>query len=181
MCKHVAATLYGVGARLDARPELLFTLRGVDALDLVSAAAAAPARVRAPKVGKVLDKSGLGSIFGIDLGRIPAVAPLSVASASPTRTTRLRAKASAKVAAATASKPARARRGQAWGGSRHVESELDHVVALLKATEGGLRAEQIRAALAMDVKVLVRVLKDGLARKMLKTRGQKRSTTYSAV
>ncbi len=30
MCKHVAATLYGVGARLDADPDLLFTLRGVD-------------------------------------------------------------------------------------------------------------------------------------------------------
>ena len=25
MCKHVAATLYGVGARLDAQPDLLFT------------------------------------------------------------------------------------------------------------------------------------------------------------
>ena len=31
MCKHVAAALYGVGARLDEQPELLFRLRGVDA------------------------------------------------------------------------------------------------------------------------------------------------------
>ena len=30
MCKHVAAVLYGVGARLDQQPELLFVLRGVD-------------------------------------------------------------------------------------------------------------------------------------------------------
>ena len=30
MCKHVAATLYGVGARLDEAPRLLFVLRGVD-------------------------------------------------------------------------------------------------------------------------------------------------------
>jgi uncharacterized Zn finger protein len=29
MCKHVAAVLYGAGARLDEKPELLFTLRGV--------------------------------------------------------------------------------------------------------------------------------------------------------
>lgn len=29
MCKHVAAVLYGVGARLDEKPELFFTLRGV--------------------------------------------------------------------------------------------------------------------------------------------------------
>ena len=38
MCKHVAAVLYGVGARLDSQPELLFTLRKVDATDLVARA-----------------------------------------------------------------------------------------------------------------------------------------------
>lgn len=35
MCKHVAAALYGVGAKLDAVPELFFSLRGVDVGDLV--------------------------------------------------------------------------------------------------------------------------------------------------
>ena len=40
MCKHVAAVLYGVGARLDQQPELIFTLRGVDAQDLVTQAGA---------------------------------------------------------------------------------------------------------------------------------------------
>lgn len=40
MCKHVAAVLYGVGARLDQQPELIFTLRGVDATDLVTRAGA---------------------------------------------------------------------------------------------------------------------------------------------
>ena len=41
MCKHVAATLYGVGARLDSAPVLLFTLRHVDHLELISQAVAA--------------------------------------------------------------------------------------------------------------------------------------------
>jgi uncharacterized Zn finger protein len=41
MCKHLAAVLYGIGARLDAAPELLFTLRGVDHLELISQAVAA--------------------------------------------------------------------------------------------------------------------------------------------
>ena len=36
MCKHVAAVLYGVGARLDERPELLFRLRAVDETELLS-------------------------------------------------------------------------------------------------------------------------------------------------
>jgi len=31
MCKHMAAVLYGIGARLDHQPELLFTLRRVEA------------------------------------------------------------------------------------------------------------------------------------------------------
>ncbi len=35
MCKHIAATLYGVGNRLDYHPELLFKLRGVDVKELV--------------------------------------------------------------------------------------------------------------------------------------------------
>ena len=36
MCKHVAATLYGVGARLDEDPSLFFTLRGVATEELVA-------------------------------------------------------------------------------------------------------------------------------------------------
>src|SRR4029450_12736776 len=38
MCKHVAAVLYGVGARLDERPELLFLLRNVDEHELLASA-----------------------------------------------------------------------------------------------------------------------------------------------
>ena len=38
MCKHVAAVLYGVGARLDDQPELLFPLRGVDGSELIARA-----------------------------------------------------------------------------------------------------------------------------------------------
>ena len=36
MCKHVAAVLYGIGARLDGAPELLFCLRAVNENDLVA-------------------------------------------------------------------------------------------------------------------------------------------------
>ena len=46
MCKHVAATLYGVGARLDAEPELFFRLRRVDQLDLLTAASSGVSTVR---------------------------------------------------------------------------------------------------------------------------------------
>lgn len=68
MCKHVAAALYGVGARLDAQPELLFTLRQVDANDLVTQAAEASVKTRkTPARGKVLDDAQLADVFGIEM------------------------------------------------------------------------------------------------------------------
>ena len=68
MCKHVAATLYGVGARLDAKPELLFQLRKVHEKDLIaSAGKALPMPGKAPAAGKVLDAERLGEIFGIEM------------------------------------------------------------------------------------------------------------------
>ena len=68
MCKHVAAVLYGVGARLDHQPELLFRLRAVDERDLVaSAAAAVSLAAPAPGKGKVLAGEDLADIFNIDL------------------------------------------------------------------------------------------------------------------
>ncbi len=69
MCKHVAAVLYGVGARLDASPELLFTLRDVDHLELISRAADANTihNAFAGNATAPLADSDLGEIFGIDL------------------------------------------------------------------------------------------------------------------
>jgi uncharacterized Zn finger protein len=63
MCKHIAATLYGVGARLDNQPELLFTLRGVDHKELISKIDTSMAQGKA----KVVNVDNLGSLFGIDL------------------------------------------------------------------------------------------------------------------
>jgi uncharacterized Zn finger protein len=68
MCKHVAATLYGIGARLDAEPELLFGLRKVDAKELIARAAegGAPAQ-KVPGTARILDASKIADVFGIDL------------------------------------------------------------------------------------------------------------------
>ena len=71
MCKHVAAVLYGVGARLDQQPELLFTLRKVDAKDLVARAGAGlPLATKAPAAGKTLDPSKLAEVFGIEMADV---------------------------------------------------------------------------------------------------------------
>ena len=55
MCKHVAAVLYGIGARLDHQPELLFRLHSVDEKDLIAGAGMAlPQAKRAPAASKIL-------------------------------------------------------------------------------------------------------------------------------
>src|SRR5579864_530711 len=59
-----------------------------------------------------------------------------------------------------------------------IASALDKVVGLVKRHKNGLRAEQIRDQLGMLAKEMPRVLKEGLSRKLLKSRGQKRATTY---
>jgi hypothetical protein len=57
---------------------------------------------------------------------------------------------------------------------------LEAVVAAVKKSKGGLRSEEIRKALSLDVREVPRVLKQGLKSKKLKSKGQKRATVYSA-
>jgi uncharacterized Zn finger protein len=68
MCKHVAAVLYGLGARLDEQPELLFRLREVDEKELIARAGSAlPLSKQSPTAGKMLVDEDLGDIFGLDM------------------------------------------------------------------------------------------------------------------
>lgn len=68
MCKHVAAVLYGIGARLDEKPGLLFALRKVDEKDLIAEAGKdLPLAGKGPKTGKVLESTQLANIFGIEM------------------------------------------------------------------------------------------------------------------
>ena len=73
LCKHVAAVLYGVGARLDHQPELLFLLRKVDEMELVTRAASAPLSTGSDAAARArgLDEAALSGIFGIDLEERP--------------------------------------------------------------------------------------------------------------
>lgn len=63
MCKHIAAVLYGVGNRLDSKPEFLFILRGVDPSELVRT----QLKVDAMTSTDQLENAELADIFGIDL------------------------------------------------------------------------------------------------------------------
>ena len=82
MCKHVAAVLYGVGARLDHQPELLFTLCNVDAKELIQAAGSGLVTPRkAPKSAQVLDDALLDDVFGLEMAQKPeAILPVKQAA-----------------------------------------------------------------------------------------------------
>jgi uncharacterized Zn finger protein len=68
MCKHVAAVLYGIGARLDQQPELLFRLRAVDQKDLlVGIDHSLPMTKAGPAADKLLEADDLSAIFGLDM------------------------------------------------------------------------------------------------------------------
>jgi uncharacterized Zn finger protein len=83
LCKHVAAVLYGVGARLDDHPELLFALRGVDFNELVSAAASGEALIQGKRSGRrKLDSGAIAAVFDIELGVAPAPASAATVTKS---------------------------------------------------------------------------------------------------
>jgi uncharacterized Zn finger protein len=65
MCKHLAAALYGVGNRLDGQPELLFTLRQVDQMELITQAGSLII-TPAPSKRKSIAAADLADVFGIE-------------------------------------------------------------------------------------------------------------------
>ncbi|MFU8849090.1 MAG: helix-turn-helix domain-containing protein [Opitutales bacterium] len=65
LCKHLAAVLYGVGARLDDAPELLFKLRGVDHTELIAADAAALTGTQGRR--RRLAPGSIGAVFGDEM------------------------------------------------------------------------------------------------------------------
>ena len=87
MCKHVAATLYGAGARLDSAPGLLFTLRGVDSAELIASAGSdEPLPQTGASSKRILADDDVAVLFGIEM------APPPVASAPPPKKAGRRAK-----------------------------------------------------------------------------------------
>ena len=132
-CKHLAAVMYGVGARLDNQPELLFLLRGVDHQELVSQAIAAGNLDRElSSGGGGLDSQDLGAIFGIELEN-------SVGEPSkPERKNRTSKKSAATAAVAVTPTKAKAKPGKT--GAKNAKGKLPPEV--LKAIGRGVTASE---------------------------------------
>ncbi len=70
MCKHVAAALYGVGARLDEDPKLFFRLRDADISKLIKQTVTDKTKKllekAARKSSRIMEDADLSAVFGID-------------------------------------------------------------------------------------------------------------------
>ncbi len=135
MCKHVAATLYAIGARLDHEPELLFTLRGVDPAEMVEAAVDQPAgNGKGPK-GRVLAADQLSSVFGVDIDMDGVASGEAFAPADKTGTADRRTEKTGKTA-----KKAPRRRSKASASAAEKAPAKKH--ALKKVTAKGKRSRR---------------------------------------
>jgi uncharacterized Zn finger protein len=114
MCKHVAAVLYGIGARLDQSPELLFRLRAVDETALLAnLGTALPGTGKAPGAGKTLAGDDLAALFGLDMveGEADGGTPEVIAPPAP-RKAAANGKGTAAKTATAGTTPAQAKPAQ---------------------------------------------------------------------
>lgn len=101
----MAAALYGVGARLDHKPELLFRLRAVNEAELVAHVDTALPMSKTEMVSdKVLPADDLSALFGLDMAEAPAIEPLPD-DPLPTRPRRTASRLAGVASAATATGP----------------------------------------------------------------------------
>jgi uncharacterized Zn finger protein len=159
MCKHVAAVLYGVGARFDSKPELLFTLRQVDPAELLSKAGSGV--VTAPAAGeRTLAGDDLGALFGLEMDGSTADA-----TAAP-------------IPPQAAAKPVRAARATAQ--PRRARDPAARLLAALRQA-GSLDNAAARAATGLDADAVRPLLRQLVADGHARVQGQRRGTRYVAV
>jgi uncharacterized Zn finger protein len=165
MCKHVAAVLYGVGARFDHQPELLFTLRQVDASALLAKAGAGLAAAGTTSQ-RALVTDDVGALFDLEMdgGQPAAEQPVVAASSRSTST-----KADA-IRLAAKKTPGRAKRG-------------DPVNVLLETmrTHGPLDNAAARTVTGLDASAVRLLLQNLVSDGRVRTLGRKRGTRYVAV
>ncbi len=159
MCKHVAAVLYGIGARFDSKPELLFTLRQVDPVELLSKAGSGV--VTAPAAGeRALAGDDVGALFGLEMD-------VSTAAAKAAPIQPQAAAKSVRAARATA-KPTRAR------------DPASRLLAALRQA-GSLDNAAARAATGLDAEAVRPLLRQLVVDGHAQVQGQRRGTRYVAV
>jgi uncharacterized Zn finger protein len=136
MCKHVAAVMYGVGARLDDQPELLFVLRKVDHLELIAGAVDGAPAVEAAtsRRKKTIASADLADVFGIELAQAEPAPDAEVPAANKRSRSRVRASATVSERAMTRGATATNKSGRSIKGRK---KRAKAVAARRKAARAG--------------------------------------------
>ncbi len=146
MCKHVAAALYGIGARLDQKPALFFTLRDVAIDDLVSQALESKSQELLEKAKKksdrVIENTDLSSLFGIQLDEegAPGVPP---PESTPVTKKKKTAPARKKQAAGGAKKKPKAPKAGSAVSPKPGDSPAGKVLEAILACEDGIGCHEL--------------------------------------
>ena len=162
MCKHVAATLYGIGARLDEDPGLFFKLRKVRMKDLITGAVKDKTRKLLEKAKKktkrVIAESDLADVFGIDMEE--PVVPIKK-SAKVTKKSIQRKKPPDRMSEKTKDRSATGKSGEkatvkkvVFRGKAKVKVEtlFDTVVGIVRRSKKGVTLGRIREKTGLDDK-----------------------------
>jgi uncharacterized Zn finger protein len=130
MCKHLAAVLYGVGARLDEKPELFFTLRGVEVSELIASATATATHEPAPgtqPANDALDGEDLSALFGVELDSGAAPVKASARATATASATKVRRPSGSKTRSTTPPTAKNAvSKGKAKAGSKANKARQEH-------------------------------------------------------
>ena len=169
LCKHVAAVLYGIGARFDHQPELLFTLRQVDATALLAKAGAGIA-AEAAASERTLAGADVGDLFGLEMDGGPAaVEPLPAPKKKATSPAARPVKSGSPRPTPVKAKAAEVAR----------DPSATLLAALRKA--GSLDNTAARAATGLDATSVRPLLQRLVAEGHARVTGQKRGTRYVTV
>jgi uncharacterized Zn finger protein len=174
MCKHVAAVLYGIGARLDHQPELLFTLRQVDAAELLTKAGSGVGTAAASSE-RTLAHDDVGALFGLEMDG--GAAPVASVAPTPAALGRTKTKETTK---AKASLPTPRKAARIPGKPARSRDPSARLLTALR-TSGSLDNTAARAATGLDAAAVRLLLQRLVAEGHARVEGRKRGTRYVAV
>ncbi len=158
MCKHVAATLYGIGARLDEDPGLFFKLRKVKMKDLVTGAVKDSARKLLEKAkrktGRVIADSDLADVFGIDMeGPVDSNKKKAKGAKKTARTKKPSNDAAKKIKTRSAAgKPGKKTMTGKAAPPKKVKPPFDTVVGIVRRSRKGVTVARIKEKTGFDDK-----------------------------
>lgn len=161
MCKHVAATLYGIGARLDEEPNLFFKLRKAKINELVSQAVEDKTqellKKAKKKTARVIADFNLSDVFGIDLEED---IDLAVSTVKPSKKS-----SAAKRTSKSPAKKARTKDQRRRPGAKPVKktaatkvSAVDTVLSIITRSRKGVDTSTLRNKTGFDAKKIWNII-----------------------